>query len=156
MSTSIFMSMLYAGYEMFETKQYCGFISLKRDMLFYVRCIYTVSRCVTKNCMSINYSFSLGRWEVCAERCINRGPRISITGWSSKSRCMSDSRLCLLRLKISSSFTCISNDWFVIIVIIMIPNHCWYMYIVYIIIYLTVDMKGVVYVINDSLFYFSI
>ena len=28
---------------MFETKQYCGLINLKRDMLYYVRCIYTVS-----------------------------------------------------------------------------------------------------------------
>lgn len=28
---------------MFETKQYCGLISLKRDMLYYVHCIYTVS-----------------------------------------------------------------------------------------------------------------
>ena len=41
---------------MFETKQYCGLINFKRDMLYYVRCIYTVS---SSNIFFIEWTHSI-------------------------------------------------------------------------------------------------
>ena len=31
-----------AGHQLFKTIQFCGFINLKRDMLYFTRCIFTV------------------------------------------------------------------------------------------------------------------
>lgn len=73
---------------MFETKQYCGFISLKRDMLYYVRCIYTVSSLILTD-DSASIQLCTGRWEVHSEWCVGRRPRVSTTVGSSKSRRMS-------------------------------------------------------------------
>ena len=59
------------GYQMFETKQYCGLINFKRDMLYYVRCIYTVSSFYRID--TLNNIYFTGKWKIYSKWSVYRG-----------------------------------------------------------------------------------